>query len=164
MVVIGGGDSAVEEASYLTKFASSVTMLVRKDHLRASKVMQDRALKNPKINIMWHTEAEEVMGESLMTKVRVKNNQTNTEDVIDANGLFYAIGHEPNTSFLDQQLNLDDTGYIVTKGSSMETSIPGVFACGDVQDKIYRQAITAAGTGCMAALEAERYLTDEGII
>lgn len=164
LVVIGGGDSAVEEASYLTKFASSVTMLVRKDHLRASKVMQDRALKNPKINILWNTEAEEVMGESLMTKVRIKNNQTNDEKTLDANGLFYAIGHEPNTSFLNQQLNLDDTGYIVTKGSSMETSIPGVFACGDVQDKIYRQAITAAGTGCMAALEAERYLTDESII
>ena len=164
LVVIGGGDSAVEEASYLTKFASKVTMLVRKDHLRASKVMQERALTNYKIDILWNTEAEEVLGEKLMTQVKIKNNVTSDSSVIDASGLFYAIGHEPNTSFLDGQLPLDDTGYIVTNQSSMETNIPGVFACGDVQDKIYRQAVTAAGTGCMAALDAERYLTEEGII
>ncbi|MEC8678376.1 MAG: thioredoxin-disulfide reductase [Candidatus Margulisiibacteriota bacterium] len=164
LVVIGGGDSAVEEATYLTKFASKVTMLVRKDHLRASKVMQERAFKNEKIEILWNTEAEEVTGEALMTAVKIKNNQTNDVSTIDANGLFYAIGHEPNTAFLNNQLTLDDTGYIVTENNSMKTSIDGVYACGDVQDKIYRQAITAAGTGCMAALEAERYLTEEGII
>jgi thioredoxin reductase (NADPH) len=164
LVVIGGGDSAVEEASYLTKFSSKVTMLVRKDHLRASKVMQERAFKNEKIEILWNTEAEEVMGDGLMTSVRVKNNKTNDETVLNANGLFYAIGHEPNTAFLDQQLDLDDTGYIKTVNGSMLTSVNGVYACGDVQDKIYRQAITAAGTGCMAALDAERFLTEEGLI
>ena len=164
LVVIGGGDSAVEEATYLTKFASKVTMLVRKDHLRASKVMQDRALNNEKIEILWHTEAEEVIGEQLMTQIKVKNNQSNDISTLDANGLFYAIGHEPNTAFLNNQLNMDDTGYIITEHDSTATSIEGVYACGDVQDKIYRQAITAAGTGCMAALDAERYLTEKGII
>jgi thioredoxin reductase (NADPH) len=164
LVVIGGGDSAVEEASYLTKFASKVTMLVRKDQLRASKVMQDRALSNKKIEILWNTEAEEITGEGLMTQVKVKNNQTQATTVINANGLFYAIGHTPNTEFLGGQLRLDDSGYIITKGSSMQTSMEGVFACGDVQDKHYRQAITAAGTGCMAALDAERYLTEKGIV
>ena len=164
LVVIGGGDSAVEEATYLTKFSPKVTLLVRKDHLRASKVMQERAFKNEKIDIMWHTEAVEVTGDNLMTQLKVVNNQTNEESILDANGLFYAIGHDPNTAFLNQQLDLDDTGYILTKGTTMATSIEGVYACGDVQDKVYRQAITAAGTGCMAALDAERYLTEEGII
>ena len=164
LVVIGGGDSAVEEATYLTKFASKVTMLVRKDHLRASKVMQERAFNNDKIEILWNTEAEEVLGENLMGQIKVKNNVTNDKTVIDANGLFYAIGHEPNTSFLDGQLPLDESGYIVTEQASMCTNLPGVFACGDVQDKIYRQAVTAAGTGCMAALDAERFLTEEGLI
>ena len=164
LVVIGGGDSAVEEASFLTKFASKVTLLVRKDHLRASKVMQERAFNNEKIEIKWNTEAEEVIGNDLMTQVKIKNNLTLESSVLDASGLFYAIGHEPNTGFLDGQLSLDETGYIVSKGTSMHTSIEGVFACGDVQDKIYRQAITAAGSGCMAALDAERYLTEEGLI
>ncbi|MEK9728111.1 MAG: thioredoxin-disulfide reductase [Candidatus Margulisiibacteriota bacterium] len=164
LVVIGGGDSAVEEATYLTKFASKVTLLVRKDHLRASKVMQERAFKNEKIEILWNTEAVEAKGEDLMTHLTIVNNQSNEESTLSANGLFYAIGHEPNTGFLNQQLDLDDTGYVLTKGTSMSTSIPGVYACGDVQDKTYRQAITAAGTGCMAALDAERYLTEEGII
>ncbi len=164
LVVIGGGDSAVEEATYLTKFASKVTMLVRKDHLRASKVMQERAFNNEKIDIKWNTEAEEIMGEQLMTQIKIKNNQTLETSILDANGLFYAIGHEPNTTFLDGQLTVDETGYVITKGSSMLTSVPGVFACGDVQDKIYRQAISAAGTGCMAALDSERYLTDQGLI
>ena len=164
LVVIGGGDSAVEEASYLTKFASKVTLLVRKDHLRASKVMQERAFNNEKIDIKWNTEAEEVVGEQLMTQIKIKNNQTLESNVLDASGLFYAIGHDPNTGFLEGQLSLDETGYIVTKGTSMQTSVEGVFACGDVQDKTYRQAITAAGTGCMAALDSERYLTEEGLI
>ena len=164
LVVIGGGDSAVEEANYLTKFASKVTMLVRKDHLRASKVMQERALNNPKIEIRWNTEAQEVLGDQLMTQVKIKNNQTRETSVLDANGLFYAIGHSPNTGFLDGQLSLDESGYILTKGASMKTSIDGVFACGDVQDHVYRQAVTAAGTGCMAALDAEHYLAEQGHI
>lgn len=164
LVVIGGGDSAVEEANYLTKFASKVTMLVRKDHLRASKIMQERALNNSKIDIKWNTEAEEVLGDKLMTQIKIKNNQTLESSTLDANGLFYAIGHEPNTNFLSGQLSLDETGYIITKGTSMATSVAGVYACGDVQDKDYRQAITAAGTGCMAALDAERYLTEKGLI
>ena len=163
LVVIGGGDSAVEEANYLTKFASKVTMLVRKDHLRASKVMQERALNNSKIDIKWNTEAEEVLGDKLMTQIKIKNNQTLESSTLDANGLFYAIGHEPNTNFLSGQLSLDETGYIITKGTSMATSVAGVYACGDVQDKDYRQAITAAGTGCMAALDAERYLTEKAL-
>ncbi len=164
LVVIGGGDSAVEEASYLTKFASKVTMLVRKDHLRASKIMQERAFSNEKIEILWNTEAEEVLGDKLMTQIKVKNNSTNDSSIIDANGLFYAIGHDPNTVFLNGQLPLDESGYILTNQASTATSLDGVFACGDVQDKIYRQAVTAAGTGCMSALDAERYLTEEGLI
>ena len=126
--------------------------------------MQERAFQNDKIEILWNTEADEVLGEKLMTHVRIKNNISSETQLIDANGLFYAIGHEPNTAFLNGQLPLDDSGYIVTEQVSMTTNLPGVFACGDVQDKIYRQAVTAAGTGCMAALDAERYLTEEGII
>ena len=164
MVVIGGGDSAVEEASYLTKFASKVSLLVRKDHLRASKVMQDRAFNNPKIDILWNTEAEEVLGDTLLKQVRIKNNQTNETSLLDANGLFYAIGHVPNTQFLNGQLDMDDTGYLITTPGSTNTNVEAVFACGDVQDHVYRQAVTAAGTGCMAALDAERYLTEKGVI
>lgn len=160
LVVIGGGDSAVEEGTYLTKYASKVILLVRRDVLRASKVMQERLLANKKIEVLWNTEALEVLGENALNKVKVVNNKTKEESIIDANGLFYAIGHLPNTSFLDSQLDLDETGYIKTHPGTTRTSITGVFACGDVQDKIYRQAITAAGTGCMAALEAERYLTE----
>lgn len=159
LVVIGGGDSAAEEATYLTKFASKVYLLVRRDQLRASKVMQERVLNHDSIEICWNTEAIEAKGDSLLTHVRVKNNQTQEEYDIQANGLFYAIGHVPNTGFLNQQLTLDETGYIVTRLGSTETNIKGVFACGDVQDKIYRQAVTAAGTGCMAALDAEKYLS-----
>ncbi len=160
LIVIGGGDSAAEEASYLAKFGSTVTLLVRRDELRASKAMQKRVFDNPKIEVLWNTNATEVLGDGkLMNQVRVKNNKTGEERVLDASGLFYAIGHEPNTAFLGGQLEMDETGYLVTKGNSMATSVPGVFACGDVQDKTYRQAITAAGTGCMAALEAERFLS-----
>lgn len=159
LVVIGGGDSACEEASYLAKFGSTVTLLVRRDELRASKAMQKRVLENEKITILWNTNALEVLGDgTLMNQVRVKNNKTNEETVLDASGLFYAIGHEPNTAFLNGQVATDETGYIITSGDSMATNVPGVFACGDVQDKTYRQAITAAGTGCMAALEVERFL------
>ena len=161
LVVIGGGDTACEEATYLTKFGSTVHLLVRRDALRASKAMQDRTLKNPKIQIHWFTEAVEAVGEKVLSGVRVKNNQTGTQEVIEAAGLFYAIGHEPNTKFLDGQLNLDDTGYVKTVPGTARTSVVGVFAAGDVQDKVYRQAITAAGSGCMAALEAERFLSEQ---
>ena len=159
LVVIGGGDSACEEGSFLTKFGSTVIMLVRRDELRASKAMQKRVLENPKIDIRWNTEAEEVLGDGkVMTGIRVKNNKTGKEETIQAKGLFYAIGHIPNTEFLNGQLETDETGYLVTRGKTTETSVPGVFAAGDVQDKKYRQAVTAAGSGCMAALEAEHYL------
>ncbi len=158
LVVVGGGDSAVEEATYLTKFASKVLMLVRRDVLRASQVMQDRAKNNPKIEIMFHTVPLEVLGEKSVTGLKVKNLSTNVESKLEVGGLFYAIGHVPNTAFLNGQIELDETGYIKTKLGTTQTSVPGVFAAGDVQDKVYRQAITSAGTGCMAALDAERYL------
>lgn len=162
LIVIGGGDSACEESSYLAKFGSSVTMLVRRDVLRASKAMQKRVFDNPKIGIMWNTNATEVLGDGkLLSQVRVKNNKSGDEQLLDAGGLFYAIGHEPNTGFLKGQVEMDETGYIITRGKSTVTSVPGVFACGDVQDKTYRQAVTAAGTGCMAALEAERFLVED---
>jgi thioredoxin reductase (NADPH) len=162
LVVIGGGDTACEEATYLTKFGSTVHLLVRRGVLRASKAMQERIKNNPKIQIRWFTEAVEVVGEKTVSGVRVKNNQTGTE-VIEAAGLFYAIGHEPNTKFLDGQIEVDETGYIKTVPGTARTSVVGVFAAGDVQDKVYRQAITAAGSGCMAALEAERFLSEEGV-
>ncbi|HPC34365.1 MAG TPA: thioredoxin-disulfide reductase [Candidatus Absconditabacterales bacterium] len=160
IVVIGGGDAAMEEAIHLTHFASKVTVLVRRDELRASKIMQERAKSNPKIEFLWNTEAKEILGENggNMTGLKIVNNKTNTESVLEAKGLFYAIGHNPNTSFLDGQLELDEAGYIVTKPGSTQTSVPGVFAAGDVQDKKFRQAITSAGTGCMAAIEVEKYL------
>jgi thioredoxin reductase (NADPH) len=159
LVVIGGGDTAAEEATFLTHFASKVYLLVRRDVLRVSKAMQDRVRKDPKIQLVWNTEAIEALGEEKLTGVRVKDAKTGEERVIDANGLFYAIGHIPNTAFLNGQLKLDETGYVLTEPRSTATSIDGIFAAGDVQDKIYRQAITAAGTGCMAALEAERWLS-----
>ena len=158
LAVIGGGDSAIEEATHLTKFASQVVLLVRRDVLRASKVMQQRAKDHPKIKILWNTEATEVLGDNAVTGLRVINNETQRASEIPAGGLFYAIGHTPNTAFLNGQLDLDEVGYIKTVSGTTRTNIPGVFACGDVQDKIYRQAVTAAGSGCMAALDAERYL------
>jgi len=158
LVVVGGGDSAAEEAHYLTKFASEVIMLVRRDALRASKVMQDRVLNNPKIKIMWNTTLEEALGDRLLSHVKVRNLKTDEVSQIEASGLFYAIGHVPNTAFLGGQIKLDETGYILTTPGRTTTSVPGVFACGDVQDKRYRQAITSAGSGCMAALDAEHYL------
>lgn len=163
LVVIGGGDTACEEATYLTKFGSTVHLLVRRDVLRASKAMQDRTKANPKIVIHWNTEAVEALGDKVVTGIRAKNNKTGAVEVIEAAGLFYAIGHEPNTKFLDGQIDLDETGYIRTVPGTTRTSVVGVFAAGDVQDKVYRQAVTAAGSGCMAALEAERFLSDEGI-
>ena len=160
LVVIGGGDSACEEASYLSKFGSEVILLVRRDELRASRAMQKRVFNNPKITVWWNTNAIEAIGEKTLTAVRVRNNKTDAEEVVEAGGLFFAVGHKPNTEFLDGQLETDDTGYLITAPDSTKTAKPGVFACGDVKDRIYRQAVTAAGSGCMAALEAERYLAD----
>jgi thioredoxin reductase (NADPH) len=171
LVVIGGGDTACEEASYLSKFGSVIHMLVRRDELRASKAMQQRVFDNPKIEIHWNTNAlaaqkgeENKFGMRFLGSVRVKNNKTGDESDIEAKGLFYAIGHTPNTAFLGGQLKTDETGYLVAKPDSTATEIPGVFACGDVKDKVYRQAVTAAGSGCMAALEAERFLSEKGSV
>jgi thioredoxin reductase (NADPH) len=167
IVVVGGGDSAVEEGSYLTKFASQVHLLVRRDALRASKIMQDRAKANPKIAIRWHNEVDEVLGDDKkgVTAVRVKNNKTGAKEELPAAGLFLAIGHTPNTGFLGGQVELHPTGYIkwTTLGRTY-TSVEGVFAAGDVADDYYKQAVSAAGTGCMAALDAERYLGHHGLI
>ena len=160
LVVVGGGDTAVEESSYLTKYASKVIVLVRRDVMRAAKVMQERLLANKKIEVKWNTALQEVLGEKSVTGVKVKDVKTNKESTIEAGGLFYAIGHIPNTSFLNGQIELDNAGYIKTAPGTTQTNVPGVFACGDVQDKVYRQAVTAAGTGCMAALDAERYLSE----
>ena len=161
ILVVGGGDAAMEEAIHLTHFASEVVVLVRREQLRASKVMQERALNNSKITFLWNTEAVEAVGSQLLEGVRVVNNQTQEKKLIECSGLFYAIGHKPNTDFLDGQLELDEAGYIQTQPGSTQTSVAGVFAAGDVQDKKYRQAITSAGTGCMAALEAEKYLQEK---
>jgi thioredoxin reductase (NADPH) len=158
LVVVGGGDSACEEASFLTKYASEVILVVRRTELRASKVMQDRVKTNPKIRILWNKILEKAEGEKLLTQVVIRDTETGSTEIVPTNGLFYAIGHVPNTEFLGNQLQLDETGYITTVPGTTQTSIPGVFACGDVQDKHYRQAITAAGSGCMAALDAERFL------
>ena len=160
IVVIWGGDAAMEEAIHLTHFANKVIVLVRRDTLRASKAMQERALNNPKITFMRNTEAEEAHGDKLLTGISVINNKTGEKSLIECSGLFYAIGHQPNTSFLNGQLELDEAGYILTKPGTTRTSVAWVFAAGDVQDKKYRQAITSAGSGCMAALEAEKYLQE----
>ena len=159
LCVIGGGDSAMEEANFLTKFASKVYVIHRRDSLRASKIMQERALKNPKIEFVWNSQVEDVLGDGrLVTGIKVLNRVTGDTSVIDVNGVFLAIGHIPNTKAFQEQLDCDENGYIITPKSTMHTNIPGVFAAGDVQDTSYMQAITAAGTGCMAALDAERYL------
>ena len=160
LVVIGGGDSACEEALYLTKFGSKVHMFVRRNVLRASKIMQKHVMSNEKINIMWDTVLTEAVGDNLLSAVKYKNVKTEQEGELSISGLFFAIGHEPNTDFLNNQLETDETGYIITKPGSAGTKKPGVFACGDVQDKTYRQAVSAAGSGCMAGLEAERYLAN----
>jgi len=159
LAVVGGGDSAVEEATFLTKYGSKVLMIVRRDVLRAAKVMQERAKNNPKIEIMFNTIPLEVLGEKNVSGLKIKNVLTNVQTTLSVGGLFYAIGHLPNTAFLRSQLELDETGYIKTKPGSAKTSVEGVFAAGDVQDKVYRQAVTSAGTGCMAALDAEHFLS-----
>jgi thioredoxin reductase (NADPH) len=160
VIVIGGGDSAVEEASFLTKYGSTVYIVHRRDELRASKIMQQRALENPKIEMLWSHTVTQAKGADFLEAIRVKDLKTDQERDIPVAGLFFAIGHTPNTAFLNGQIDTDDQGYIVTKPDSTQTNIPGVFAAGDVQDKKWRQAITAAGTGCMAALEAEHFLAD----
>ena len=158
LFVIGGGDSAMEEATFLTKFGSKVYIVHRRDELRASKIMQARAIENPKIEILYSHQVTAVLGGDGVERVRVKDLKAGAEREIEAAGLFFAIGHKPNTDFLGGQLELDDQGYIVTKPGTTQTSVPGVFAAGDVQDKKWRQAITAAGSGCMSALEAEHFL------
>ncbi|MFE1628895.1 thioredoxin-disulfide reductase [Brevibacillus reuszeri] len=159
IIVVGGGDSAMEEASFLTKFATEVRVVHRRNELRASKIMQDRARNNPKITWSLNSIPEQVMaGEKRVTGLKVKNSETGQDEMLEADGIFVAIGHRPNTAFLDNQIKMDELGYIIVNPGTTETNIPGVFACGDVQDHKYRQAITAAGSGCMAALDCERYL------
>jgi thioredoxin reductase (NADPH) len=157
LVVVGGGDSAMEEANFLTKFATKVYVVHRRDKLRASKIMQDRAFKNDKISFIWNTIVEDIVGEDTVSGVRLNNWVMGTTTTLPASGVFVAIGHRPNTALFTGQLDMDAKGYIVTKHGTT-TSVPGVFAAGDVQDSIYRQAITAAGTGCMAAIDAEKFL------
>lgn len=158
VVVIGAGDTAAEEATYLANICSKVTMLVRKDYMRASKAMQHRVEKTQNIEVLYNTELDEVLGDQVVEGVRVVNNQTNEKHEIEVTGVFVAIGHKPNTDLFQGVLDMDEVGYLITKGKTTKTNLPGVFAAGDVQDKEYRQAVTAAGTGCMAALDAERYL------
>ena len=158
VAIVGGGDTAAEEATYLANICSKVTMLVRKDHMRASKAMQHRVTSTPNIDLRYNTEIDEVLGDMVVEGLRMVNNQTGKKEEIAITGLFIAIGHKPNTDIFKGQLDMDDDGYLMTEGKSTKTNIPGVFASGDVQDKEYRQAVTAAGTGCMAALDAERYL------
>jgi thioredoxin reductase (NADPH) len=158
VVVVGAGDTAAEEATYLSNICKKVTLLVRKDYMRASKAMQHRVDKTPNLEVKYNTEIDEVLGEKVVEGVRVFNNMTNKKEVINVTGIFIAIGHKPNTDMFKGVLDMDETGYLITKGKSTKTNVPGVFAAGDVQDKEYRQAVTAAGTGCMSALDAERYL------
>ena len=160
VAIVGGGDTACEEASYLSNICNKVYMIVRRDELRASQIMQQRVMNNPKIEILWNTETLEVLGESEVKGVKVQNNQTQEIKTLNVGGFFVAIGHEPNTEVFKGHLDMDVNGYIKTIPGSTRTNIEGVFACGDAQDNIYRQAVTAAGTGCMAALDAERYLAE----
>jgi thioredoxin reductase (NADPH) len=160
LAVIGGGDTACEETLYLTKFASRVFLFVRRDVLRASRAMQEKVLHHPKVTIAWETHIIEALGDQMINKIKTRHAKTNEEHLLDVSGLFYAVGHSPNTDFLSGQVALDDSGYILTTPGTTQTSIPGVFACGDVQDKHYRQAITAAGSGCMAAIDVDHYLKD----
>lgn len=166
VVVVGGGDTALEEATFLTKFASRVTIVHRRDALRASKIMQDKAAKNPKIAYAWNSVVEEIVGKNeggrkTVTGVRLKNVKTGESSVMNTDGVFMGIGHQPNTSLFTGQLEMDSVGYLVTKGKTTQTNVPGVFAAGDVADSMYRQAITAAGSGCAAALDAERWLENQ---
>lgn len=163
VAIVGGGDSAAEEASYLANICRKVYMLVRRDEMRASKIMQKRVQSLENIEILWNTVAEEVIGEEEVKGMRVRNVQTNELNDLEISGFFVAIGHTPNTDIFKSFIDMDETGYITTEANSSRTNIPGVFACGDVQDNTYRQAITAAGSGCMAALDAERYLAEKSV-
>jgi thioredoxin reductase (NADPH) len=159
IVVVGGGDTAMEEATFLTRFARSVTILHRRDTLRASKIMQERAFANEKISFVWNSEVVDVVGDKKVSGVKIRNVVTGEESTLDASGLFVAIGHDPRSELFAGQLRRDDEGYLLVEAPTTKTNLPGVFACGDVVDHVYRQAVTAAGTGCAAALDAERYLT-----
>lgn len=159
LYVIGGGDSAVEEAVFLTKYGSKVYLVHRRDELRASKIMAQRAIDHPKIEILWNRVITKISGEKVVGSVTLKDTVTGDESVAEAAGVFFAIGHKPNTDFLNGQLKTDETGYVIVTPGTSRTSIEGVFACGDVQDPVYRQAVTAAGSGCMAAIDAERWLS-----
>jgi thioredoxin reductase (NADPH) len=160
IAVVGGGDSAVEEANFLSRFADSVTLVHRRDELRASKIMQDRAFANPKVEFAWNSEVVDILGDKSVEGVLLRDTVTGTERVLDVTGVFIAIGHRPNTDLFRGQLAMKDNGYLITEPGSSRTNIEGVFACGDVQDDTYRQAVTAAGSGCMAALDAERWLEE----
>jgi thioredoxin reductase (NADPH) len=163
VAIVGAGDTAAEEALYLAKLTTTVHMFIRKHEMRASKVMQERVFKTPNIKVYWNTETEEVVGEKHVSSVRVFNNETREKQTISVSGFFVAIGHQPNSDIFKGWLDMDEAGYIKTIPGTSKTNIEGVFACGDVQDKVYRQAVTAAGTGCMAALDAERYLGEKGL-
>jgi len=163
VAIVGAGDTAAEEAVYLSKLCTTVHMFVRKEQMRASKVMQDRVLNTPNIKVYWNTDTDEILGAQKVEAVRIKNNKTGDTQEIPISGFFVAIGHEPNSKIFKDYINMDETGYITTIPGTTKTNVPGVFAAGDVQDKNYRQAVTAAGSGCMAALDAERYLTSEGL-
>ena len=158
IAVVGGGDSALEEAMFLTRFASKVSLLVRRDELRASKIMQDRALANEKIEIVWNTVVTGYLGDGMISGIATENTQTGEAGTLDVTGIFIAIGHKPSTSLFVDQLEVKPNGYLVAEPNSTRTAIPGVFACGDVVDDYYRQAITAAGSGCQAAIDTERWL------
>lgn len=160
VIVVGGGDTAAEEATYLAKLCSQVYMLIRRDELRASKVMQERVFETPNIKVLFHHELIGISGEKVVQKAHIINNQTQEKSELDVDGVFIAIGHKPNTDLFQGILDMDETGYLITQSKSTKTNIPGVFAAGDVQDNVYRQAVTAAGTGCMAALDAERYVAE----
>ncbi|MFM9904686.1 MAG: thioredoxin-disulfide reductase [Pyrinomonadaceae bacterium] len=164
ITVVGGGDTAMEEALFLTKFASKVTLIHRRHEFRASKIMQDRVLTHPKIEIFWNTEVREIIGskETGVENIRIFDSESNAESVFPTQGVFIAIGHKPNTELFKGVLDMDDVGYLITEGKTMRTNVDGVFACGDAQDAYYRQAVTAAGTGCMAAIDAERFLAEHG--
>lgn len=163
VAIVGAGDTAAEEALYLSKLCSTVHMLVRRDEMRASKVMQDRVKKTENIKIYWNSETDEILGDKTVEGVRIKNNKSGATAEVPVKGFFVAIGHEPNSGIFKDWLDMDEAGYIKTIPGTAKTNIEGVFAAGDVQDKIYRQAVTAAGSGCMAALDAERYLSEKGL-
>jgi len=162
--IVGAGDTAAEEALYLSKLCTTVHMLIRKDFMRASKIMQERVMKTPNIKIYWNSETVEILGDKKVDGMKIKNNQTGKESIITVQGFFVAIGHDPNSGIFKEWIEMDDAGYIKTIPGTAKTNVEAVFAGGDVQDKIYRQAVTAAGSGCMAALDAERYLSAKGVV